>query len=618
MAQTSGMVRGSRKGAGARAVSRALILGLVGVLLGSLVLGASPAFAYTPQGGIEPNPQIEGNVTFATHLATWSPLEYNATGGGQATLPARLDSRVVNPILVNPTDVVAPGVLQGEKIGGTYWNTTGAWSAGQGGGGSVGAIATTTVNGEPAIKYTLNTSAAVAAGAAASFQLPSADWPSTDSVFDYLTFGGQFSGPTCSACTASLRIANQTQSSAPMYFSSANGAPMPLGVSSGGTLVSVNPGGDFYVSVPLSALSDTANDGLNVTGPGAATSIYVYASMNLVKEASVTYTFIITDLAFTTGPLTLGATVWHYTLTGASKATNNSIAREEVNGNLNLSASGYAPTFATQGIQGGGYQAAVTQTAADTLNATVTTSPVSIANATAGGPGYVEQATYQFAFLLPTAPQLTYGAFKLADDIHVAGTQYVSVAFAGTSYTAAYQGYAIGAWQVVQATITPTTAAYWTAIVDYTGPQWDSISAPPGIFSAGGLEYYWFVFLGLILATVGGTSAWITRNERQIRQRRGVAPPIGTRLVDWLERRRRLHGNTEAKMSGRHTAAVLVGLVFAGAGGIAVWASYDGADLLGATAAFIGGLIVLLVVALIAFVAYEVAHRVGKKRRQRD
>jgi hypothetical protein len=600
--------RGKRAGPNV-GVARPFFLAFVIVVVVALLLlgGVRTARAYSPQGGFEPNPELEGNVTFATHVSGWPPLEYTATSG-TTNLSAGIDPRVPNPIVVDPADVVAPAVLQGEKVGSAYWNSTsltttdctnGQWVNISGGAGTINRFTVQTVNGEPAEQLAVNTSASSAVTAQAHFLVPVASWPSSNLQFDYFTAMGYLSGAASSSVSLTANLLGCSGSSAtgyPIVYSSANGSVADSGKTGGSYLgASIHPGGEFAVSVSLAQV--------NASGFAGDTGAGFQFELGLPKEASVTYDLVITGMTVSTSPLTLGTTWW----TGGTAKTN--ITREVFLGNENLTS--LKPSFAYADIAGGGYTAAIVQTASDLANATVTTSAVNVANATAGGPAYVEQATYDFPFGFPAAPGVTYGSFKLTDTPEVAGPQYAVVTIGGTAYTTTYAAYSPGKTYAVVASVSPTTTTYWVGVLYYTGAQWDSISAPPGIFSASGLEYWWFVLIGAILAVAGGSSAWVTRNERGLRTRRGVAPPW---IFGGPYGHRRLQGGRRGVMRGHHAAAIVLGLVLAGAGGIALWSWYDGADWQGASGAFVAGLILLLSIVAIAFVVYEVVQRTRKHR----
>ncbi|MCI4360088.1 MAG: hypothetical protein L3J91_00130, partial [Thermoplasmata archaeon] len=600
---------------GARAFSLAtLVAATVLVLLLATLFGASPARAYSAQpigAPIEPNPGIEGNVTVSTHNTGWAPLQYTNSLGTSSNNSASLDPRVVNPITVTPTDVVAPGQLQGEKVAGSYWNTTSfivKSGAAPNGGAVLSNPAVTTINGQPAVSCAMNesshgggTTQVVCSGSVAASL-----FPSQNVQFDYATMGLTFSGAACGTCYAYLGLSAGSSAWVFDRYASNGTIKVVAAASVAGTLAGTAAvGSQVYASVPLSLLGAQFL-------PSAGNAINFQVGISLPQGSAGTFTTYLTQLSFTTGPMAFGVTTW------AAKPITL-----EIGSTLNLST--FVPSFTFTSVTAGGYQAAVIQYAASLANATATASAVSLGNATSGGAAYVEQITYSFQYGLPVAPSLTYSSFKLIDRVNISGIQYSSVTFGGTSYTAAYNGYGVsgsttctglGVYNQVQAAVTATTVQSWIGIVLFTGPQWDSISQAPGIFSANGLQYWWYVFIGAIIAlggAIGGTSAWVVKNKRALSVRRGVGRVPFLRLAELLEHRRNLRADRRG-MAGRHLAMIVLGAVFGGAGAIALWAIFNGADTLGAAGSFIAGLLLLLLVVAIAFVVFEVGHHIKHRR----
>jgi len=622
-----------RKSAGARPVFLAVFVAVLMVGSAALIFGAGVALAQgspCPGGnvcGVEPDPQIEGNVTVSTHASGAATLAYTNAAGATLALNATLDPRVANPIQLNPTDVVAAGLLQADKINGAYWNATGTgWDTfynGLASGSVLTGPTAATVNGQPAVKYVANTSNAATGYARIAYAIPYSSLPSSNLVFDYLTIGLTLSGAANSAVAATPSVWNQSSGQiwAPEQYLS-NGTVRGYD----GTVtnaVTAEPGQAAYFSLPLSQVTCKKGAfGSCATVPGATSITTLYLGFNLAfpKVASASYTITVTDLAVGTTPYTFGTTLWN-------KVSTTQYVFGNATGPANLTA--LAPGFTYSTVGGGGYTAAIVQTA-NTLPSsavTITQGTVSVANATAGGPGYVEEITYSFAYGLPIAPSLSYGTFNLQDEVFVTGPQYVSVSFGGTSYTTTYQGYGvcgtsgtcpgIGVYHAVQASVTPTTVQTWTGVVYFTGSQWDSIAKAPGLFSATGLEYVWFLLIGAIVAIFGG-SAWVVSQERGLKVRRGVGPAvfgtgIGRQRETWRGGSRPLRKN-RLGMAARHGVMVGLGLITLGAGAIALWAYTSGADPAGIAGSFVAGYLVLLAVAATAFVVYEIAHWARRRK----
>jgi hypothetical protein len=583
--------------------------------------GVATAYNADPSTGpIEPNPELETNATVSTFASGYTALEYpSSTGVGN--LSAELDPAIANPIAVTPQNIIAPGILQSDKAGGIFWNATTAvafnsastgWDVGYSnllGGTETGPTVGTT-NGEPSVAFTFNFSShQTTPYFLPQFQVHDNNWPSANLQFDYITFGVTVTGPSISTTTITPSVENITAAGAASVQSdwgtlAASGLGTRLGTVSGATYSASVAAGSatMYYSVPLSALTSTTENLNQTVAAGLAFGVEFNGK---ASTNTGLYTMTVTQLAFTSAAMSLGKTTWGV----GAKATSPTVGL--FFGAANLTA--WAPSFTYTSIVGGGYTAAVAQFATNLPDpADVSTSEVavSIANATTNGQPYVEQVTYQFTFGFPTASGISYGATKLIDDIAVAPAQYSIVTFGGTAYTTAYQAYVQGVRNVVASAVTPTTATVWIGVIDFTGPQWDSIATNPGLFSSSGLEYWWFVAIGAIIAIVGGSSAWVTRNERALRVRRGTTgvlfmrPPGG----------RKLARNERAEMEIRHGIMVTLGLVTVGAGGIAIWSVYDGADVAGAAGSFVAGFLLLVVLAGVGFVVYEIYHHVDKRR----
>ena len=497
-------------------------LALLGVavlllLLSPALLGSARAYTVGPSGApVEPDPMLEGNVTVASHPAGYAALQYAPATGTPQNISASIDQRVKNPYQVTPTSILAPGILQGEKIAGTYWNTTGFWP-GHGtilGGATETGPTVTTVNGQPAITFTLNTSAAhLNSVAIQSSLIIASNWPSpTNPAFDTYTIGATLTGPSCpvaGACYADLGIYNQT-AWVGLSYNAANGGSQV--VTAGVASARIAPGTGAYSSATFATLSQSAVAGFNASGSGATSNIAFSVGLWLPATATAaTYTLTIVDVALTTSPLVLGNTIWG--------AKNTTMQRGTVFGADNLSS--FSPPFSYTSVAGGGYTVAITQQATDLpgANVSLTEGPINIANATAGGPGYVEQVTYQFTFGLPVAPGLSYTTFKLVDKLGISGVQYVSASFGGSSYTSVYQALLPLKWTTVQSTTTATLGQAWLGIIDYTQAQWNSISTAPSFFSASGLAYYYWVAVGIVASALGLGAGAAARNASQLRTR---------------------------------------------------------------------------------------------------
>ena len=467
------------------------------------------ARAYTPQpttAPIEPNPMLEGNVTFANHTAGWNMLEYQNQYGHDANLTASLDSRTPNNIVILPQDVIAKGVLQQDRIGlGPTWNTTKASVNAQLAATlSDGTVATgpTLVNvaGATEIQWTFNTTKyqGVVGVWGPNIYIPASYLPSTNLAFDFLTIGLSVQGLYSAAVGVQPTLLFVSGSPLLYYYASNDSAAKTS--ASGSATFQVRGGQSAFITYPLS----------DVSGATGSTNLTVRLNFNNEPvTATSTYTVTMFAFALTTYPLTFGTTYWNKT---APAVTEQTFINES-----NVSA--FQPSFGYQYIADSGLTLAVAQQASDLPASAVNTAQTPISSGT-----YVEQVTYSFLYRLPAEPTLSYGAFKVADLVTLAPSQYVSVTYAGTSYLTDYTATGVkGNYTTLLSAASPMTNESWVGTVQYTQAQWNSISSPPGFFTINGIAYYWYVAIGVIAGAIAGGSAWAHRNasmERQIRGRK--------------------------------------------------------------------------------------------------
>lgn len=508
--------KGARHRTNARTagVIAAVVIMLLGG--GALLFGASPALAYTPHAGIEPNPTLATNVTISSHPAGGAPLQYLDQYSRWQNLTAHVDAaHVANPYAIAPSDIVAPGILQGEKVAGTYWNLTGTgtlWHT-QYNGLASGSVLTgptaATVNGEPAVQYTVNTSDADPGSVDIGYAITPAQLPSTNLAFDFLTIGIELAGTAQAGAYADAVVFNQSAGGtwAPQVYAS-NGTLQPFnGTVAGAPALPADAGQEEYFSISMASMKCWAGTALtcsHMSGASPVTTYYLGFVLYIPKVASTVYTVTVTDLAVGTAPLSLGTTQWH-------KASVTVAAFGAGAFPANLSA--FQPSFTYSSVAGGGYTVAIAQAASD-----VSASTISAAALTNGS----ESVTYSFPMGLPAAPSLAYGNAKLTDTPFLAPWQYVAINFAGTSYLSAYQAAKVqGNYTTIVPTVLPTTNASWVGTVTYTESQWLSISGAPGFFTPAGLAYWFWVLVGAFagLLGIGGTVAYAKSKSGTFRVR---------------------------------------------------------------------------------------------------
>lgn len=530
-----------------------------------LNLAAANAAAYTPgsYGGttIEPEPAMVGPITFADHSASWPLLGYQTAAGVNETLDAvpagsfptdGSSGPYANPITIDTADIVAPGVLQGERVGASYWNgstspplgsygatpaqgwysaqceTSSCSGSGAGfGGGSVLGLASVAWNGEYAVQYSFNDSThSTTPTANLYYVVPTTGFLSASPEYDYLTVAVQATGPACptsSGCDFGVAIGNvSTQSgSVTAYYPVSKGSTglASEGTTSGYQVAWTNGAAlssSIYLSVPLSLFTS-----LSFEPSGVSRAAVIEITVVLpAAHTTAAYDVTVASLGMTTLPLTLGTTEW-----GASAAGN--VTQAVFAGDANLSA--FSPSFSYTSILSGGLTVDVAQTAQSLPSGNVTISEVANGNGS-------EEVTYTMSFWLPTAPGLSYGAtssWYLYDIIPLQEWQYIDVGWSGEGVTgpvhsAPDSGSLLSYYQenagtdartVVVSAVSPNAGGTWDASVIYTSAEWNAISSVPSLFSAGGIEYWWGALVLAILSGIGLGGFAVYARDRQAARR---------------------------------------------------------------------------------------------------
>ncbi|MCL5782530.1 MAG: hypothetical protein M1476_01300 [Candidatus Thermoplasmatota archaeon] len=472
------------------------IIALATILFAGSAFAASTPQTYVP-GIYEPNPSMNGNITWSTFNSSWAWNEYNNSSGNQY-LSANLSSFYANPVNVNPANIMAPGLLQNDKVGSNYWNNTGTgkgWTLTVGGVGVIGNLYNNTINGEPQISLTSNSTAAGTSNSYAILNIPFATLPATNPAYDYITITGYVS-LTHSVTGAEAYIDLENSTGALFGTRTANNGM--LSTTSGGPTQYLYPGQSFYVSAPLTSWT---KNGFNPTNTSNV-EIHINEYFPQTTTAAILNTTI-TGLSMTQSALYLGTSIYNN-----SKETRNIFWGVSA---ANLTS--FNPSSSLKVINGG-YSAAVSQKMSDLTNVTVSQAAISSGN-------YVEQVTYGASFSLPAAPDLTYGNFNLTQSMNVPGSQFIALDVNGVSYSSQVSNltsnktFGFGV-------VNPQDPNYF-AVVDYTESQWNSISSSPGIFTIAGIEYYYWLAVGALIGVLGiGAGAKHSANVRaeQLRGRK--------------------------------------------------------------------------------------------------
>lgn len=445
-------------------MNKVALFAIIGTAM--FLLSAGSAFAATPSTGtvhIQPNPTLNANVTWSTFYNGWSPLEYN-NGTANLTLNAGLSTFYQNPITANTQYLQTS--FPNEYAGIQLYNKT-LWSGS--GSAAAGAVQSTT-NTSHSITYSVNESDAGSSSSTETISIPTSDLPSANAQYDYFTIAGNITAYT--GMDFSPLLGNSTRDS---VLGAANGSVTIIAQSSnpipGGQAATTEP---FWVSASLSQANLTL-------GTSSIKIGFVYTVPQTTADERISVT--INNIAITEEPMTLG--------TATINGTQTPIAA--VIGNAHLAS--LNPDFSWSKITNSGYSVAVSQ---PLQNLTTQQNAISSGN-------YIEQVEYQGQFVLPTAPDLSYGATNLTEQFNVSTAQTQVLDINGVSYLSTISG-KNGTIQLLSS-VSPNSQTQFLQIVDYTQSQWNSISVVPGIFTIAGIEYYWWIAVGGLATLIGLAAA---------------------------------------------------------------------------------------------------------------
>lgn len=424
-----------------------------------------------------PNPVMTSNITWSTFYHGWNPLEYS-NGSANLTLNAKLNPAYGNPISVNPTDILAAGTLQGEPLytGGKDWNGS-LSTASTPTGGSIAKTGAGTANGEPTAYVEENTSASASnvLAAVTTIGMLESNLPSANLQYDYITAVIGVSATT--AVTGAYGLFYISNSSGVSSFPITKNGSVENRTTNPATATPITAGQEEFISFPLSALSDTAAN-FNIS---ESNTITLKIGLSLPKSTTAsTYNISLYGLALTETPLTLGT---------ALNGNNQEQTEAAVGSGISLNS--LSPNFQYSEITNHGYTVAVTQTL---QNSSESQSAIS-------GGNYIEQATYQGIFSLPTAPDLTYSNSVIQMNLTTPGSQYEVANLNGISYLSSIQSKNNGTF--VFATVNPNQQNSLILEIEFTASQWNASTAAPSFFSIAGIEYYWWVGVIGLLSIVG-------------------------------------------------------------------------------------------------------------------
>ena len=455
-------------------VSIAVVILFVFSAAAPAMSSSQQANEFTSQANLLPNPTLNANITWSTFNHGWKTLEYN-NGTANASLNAGLSNYYKNPISVNPTDIIANGALQNDKLGdsNTIWENTSAYTDfSTVNDSSYAKLASS--NGT--IRICGNTSPEKATNPQFGIYVNVADFPSNNLQYDYLTFIYSLKGTNMTGVNGKIFLWN----------SSAHGARFGS---------DIYPGQTAYVTENLAEFQKQTAYGatLNTTGKGKTS--YLLITPEILMPASPTtedYTLTVYAMAFSSYAMNLG--------------TNSTGIVSKSLGNAELTS--FSPSFTYQKIINNGYTVAVSQPLQN-----LTTQQ----NEITGNPKYVEQVMYQGNYFLPSAPDLSYSNSIISENLSINASQTTVLDINGLSLLNTISG---KNGTITLTTVNPNQKTTLIQIVDYTSSQWESVSGPPGFFSVNGILYYIDeIVLGIIavVGLAGGAAVARTRSLRRVK-----------------------------------------------------------------------------------------------------
>ena len=367
--------------------------------------------SFTASKGIQPYATMNTNITWSDFNSGWAWNEYN-NGTSNLSLNTEVSNIYQNPITVNPSDIVAPGILQGNKIGTLFWNNTANWQNNIAPGGAHTTISSSTYNGVPIIKITLNSTKSESTYTNYVLTIPLSSLPSNNLAYDYITMitgttGTNQTGATYGDQIVSIPTTGTTHTpSIPLNQSTQM-------FSKSGALHE-NIGQIEYTSVSLAQMNTLYSSPIfNTSGSNPTINVELWPAMQLPAENGTNDTLTIYGLALTNYPITFGI--------------NANGSKPEGTLSSTVSLKQLAPSFTYKSIQSGGYTVATTQPLQN-----VTKTQIAIQNGS-----YIEEVQKQGQFILPSAPDLTYGPANITETMNVSSSQVMVLDINGLSYLSA-------------------------------------------------------------------------------------------------------------------------------------------------------------------------------------
>ena len=408
-----------------------------------------------------PNPTMNANITWSTFYNGWNPLEYS-NGTANLTLNAQESTFYQNPISVNPADIQSSSFKETLGTSGIYWNKTYNTY-----GGNLGTLS------PGAGKLTMVTSSSNTSGVQSKlyWNISEAYIPSSNPQYDYVTILYTSTQTGTGSAYINTAIGNGSKDAA----LGATGEIVQNETATESTHYGEPTTGTVFESMQASDFVNNFDSGYMQIG----------LSQNLPEtttNGAITVNTTILGLMLTSNPVSLGTftnATGQHPITGMETADGQDVA------------SAFNPDFSWSSITNNGYSVAVSQPLQNT-----TESQSSISSGS-----YIEQATYQGIFSLPSTPDLTYSATSISVNLTTPGSQYEVANLNGISYLTTLQTKNNGTF--VFATVNPNQQNSLILEIEFTASQWNASTAAPSFFSVAGIEYYWWVGVIGLLSIVG-------------------------------------------------------------------------------------------------------------------
>ena len=424
---------------------------------------------YIP-GPLQPDPTIYGTANFSAHVIANGTLAY--PGGSLVGTP---DATVADPVGLNTTDLVAPGFLQQDDVGGHYWQDASEWQTWQGETSSSVCVvngrqngqATLEVEGEGGGTYPCAPGSDIPTAAPAPALVPPtypqvgaflplarSYLPNPNLALDYLTISYYVWAPVNAAsCGGGVYVTNDTS---------------PTG--QGG------PGVEDQTANATAYSSFTVASDMWYPTQGQVSTLTGNLFLSLVLDCTGgPGEIVVTGLAISSFPVFLGSV----DSSGAySEPTNYSAG----GGGLDAQLSVLSPSWGAFGYVNGSdaYSVQVADPASDLNNYSVEDLPVQN-NTEYGAVGH-----YNLTFAEPKSQYVSYGQWRLRDTPGVPGDQYGFVTFDNQTWTTYYRGTGTGQQVPFPPFSFSPLDPVWSGEVFYTPGQWADIQGDPSISGGGG------------------------------------------------------------------------------------------------------------------------------------